>query len=62
MQSADVAINVAKDLLGHKTIQTTSRVYTHLSPYAFANASLKVLNFQDLKQKKKKQRKPASGR
>ena len=61
LQSADVAINVAKDLLGHKTIQTTSRVYTHLSPHAFANASLKVLNFQELKQKKKR-RKPASGR
>lgn len=54
LQSADVAINVAKDFLGHKTIQTTSRVYTHLSPDAFANASLKVLDFQSTKNRKKK--------
>ena len=43
LQSADVPINVAKDLLGHKEISMTARVYTHLSEEAFAAAVYKVV-------------------
>ena len=54
LQSADVPINVAKDFLGHKSIAMTSHIYTHLSVDAFAEASLKVINFQHAQQRKKK--------
>ena len=53
LQSADVPINVAKDFLGHKSIAMTSHIYTHLSVDAFAEASLKVINFQHAQQRKK---------
>ena len=55
LQSADVPINVAKDFLGHKSIAMTSQIYTHLSVDAFAEASLKVINFQHAQQRKKKE-------
>lgn len=56
LQSADVPINVAKDFLGHKSIAMTSQIYTHLSVDAFAEASLKVINFQHAQQRKKKKK------
>ncbi|MFR0942104.1 MAG: hypothetical protein ACLSF2_07020 [Butyricicoccus sp.] len=55
MQSADVPINVAKDFLGHKSIAMTSQIYTHLSVDAFAEASLKVINFQHAQQRKEEE-------
>ena len=55
LQSADVPINVAKDFLGHKSIDMTSQIYIHLSVDAFAEASLKVINFQHAQQRKKKE-------
>ena len=54
LQSADVPINVTKDFLGHKSIAMTSQIYTHLSVDAFADASLKVINFQHAQQRKEK--------
>ena len=54
LQSADVPINVAKDFLGHKSITMTSQIYTHPSVDAFAEASLKVINFQHAQQRKEK--------
>ena len=56
LQSADVPINVAKDFLGHKSIAMTSQIYTHLSVDAFAEASLKVINFQHAQQRKEKKK------
>ncbi|MDD6469548.1 MAG: tyrosine-type recombinase/integrase [Butyricicoccus sp.] len=56
LQSADVPINVAKDFLGHKSIAMISQIYTHLSIDAFAEASLKVINFQHAQQRKKKKK------
>ena len=54
LQSAGVPLNVAKDLLGHQSIAMTSQIYTHLSVDAFADASLKVINFQHAQQRKEK--------
>ena len=56
LQSADVPINVAKDFLGHKSIAMTSQIYTHLSVDGFAEASLKVINFQHAQQRKEKKK------
>ena len=61
MQSADVPINVAKDFPGHKSIAITSHIYTHLSVDAFAEASLKVINFQHAQQRKKKRNPSETG-
>ena len=55
LQSAGVPLNVAKDLLGHQSIAMTSQIYTYLSVGAFAEASLKVINFQHAQQRKKKE-------
>jgi integrase len=38
LQSAGVPINVAKELMGHSSIEMTSRIYTHFSEQAFENA------------------------
>ena len=46
LQSAGVPLNVAKDLLCHQSIAMTSQIYTYLSVDSFAEASLKVINFQ----------------
>lgn len=56
LQSAGVPLNVAKDLLGHQSIAMTSQIYTHLSVDAFAEASLKVINFQHAQQRKEKKK------
>ena len=56
LQSAGVPLNVAKDLLGHQSIAMTSQTYTHLSVDAFAEASLKVINFQHAQQRKAKKK------
>ena len=56
LQSAGVPLNVAKDLLGHQSIAMTSQIYTHPSVDAFAEASLKVINFQHAQQRKEKKK------
>lgn len=56
LQSAGVPINVAKDLLGHKDISTTSRVYTHLSNEAFNAAAERIKNFDAARQSAKIQK------
>ena len=56
LQSAGVPLNVAKDLLGHQSIAMTSQIYTHLSVDAFAEASLKVINFQHAQHRKAKKK------
>jgi len=38
LQSAGVPINVAKELMGHKDISITAKIYTHHSEIAFDNA------------------------
>lgn len=53
LQTAGVPINVAKDLLGHKNIAMTSRVYTRLSDEAFAAASDKIRALDHARQQKK---------
>ena len=53
LQSAGVPINVAKDLLGHKSISMTAKVYTHLSDEAFNAAAEKVCTFEKARQEKK---------
>ncbi len=53
LQSAGVPINVAKDLLGHKNIAMTAKVYTHLSEEAFNAAAEKVCAFEKARQEKK---------
>jgi integrase len=42
LQAAGVPINVAKYLLGHKTIATTGNVYTHESVASFEDARAKI--------------------
>lgn len=61
LQSADVPINVAKDFLGNKSIAMISQIYTHLSIDVFAEASLKVINFQHAQQRKKKRNPSETG-
>ena len=46
LQTAGVPINVAREILGHKTIDMTSRIYTHLSDQAFTDAAEKILHFE----------------
>lgn len=53
LQSAGVPINVAKDLLGHKTIAMTSHIYTHLSDEAFTSAASRVSNFYEAQETRK---------
>ena len=43
------------------TIAMTSHIYTHLSVDAFAEASLKVINFQHAQQRKKKRNPSETG-
>jgi integrase len=38
LQAAGVPINVAKELLGHSSIEMTARIYTHSSEESFENA------------------------
>lgn len=42
LQTAGVPINVAKDLMGHKDITVTARIYTHLSEQSFADAAAQI--------------------
>lgn len=56
LQSAGVPLNVAKDLLDHQSIAMTSQINTHLPVDAFAEASLKAINFQHAQQRKKKKK------
>lgn len=42
LQTAGVPINVAKDLMGHKDISVTAKIYTHLSDVSFAEASAQI--------------------
>ena len=46
LQTAGVPINVAKELMGHKSIAMTARIYTHLSDEAFASAADRIAEFQ----------------
>lgn len=42
LQTAGIPINVAKDLMGHKDIAVTARIYTHLSAQSFADAAAQI--------------------
>jgi integrase len=42
LQSAGVPINVARELMGHSSIEMTSRIYTHSSAEALENAREKM--------------------
>ena len=46
LQAAGVPINVAKELMGHAKISTTSEIYTHSSDAAFEAAASKINDFQ----------------
>ena len=46
LQSAGVPINVAKELMGHSDISTTSKIYTHSSEIALINAAKMIDDFQ----------------
>lgn len=45
MQEADVAIDVARRIMGHSSIEITSRAYTHDSDEAFLAAAEKINNY-----------------
>lgn len=45
LQSAGVPINLAKELMGHSDISTTSKIYTHSSEIALINAAKMIDNF-----------------
>ena len=53
LQTAGVPINVAKDLLGHKTITMTAQVYTHLSESAITDAMNKITALHHEERKRK---------
>ncbi|MBK5253996.1 MAG: tyrosine-type recombinase/integrase [Peptostreptococcaceae bacterium] len=46
LQSAGVPINVARELMGHSTIELTSRIYTHWSEVSFVAAANQISAFQ----------------
>ncbi len=45
LQSAGVPINIAKELMGHSSIELTARIYTHMSDDAFSAAAQKIAAF-----------------
>ena len=45
LQTAGIPLNIAKELLGHKEISMTAKIYTHLSDEAFNSAAEKVAIF-----------------
>lgn len=47
LQDAGVPINVARYLLGHADISTTSKIYTHTSDTSIADAAAKINNLVD---------------
>jgi integrase len=47
LQAAGVPITVAKDLMGHASIDMTANVYTHLTDDAFENAQRKIGKYQE---------------
>lgn len=51
LQAAGVPINVAKELMGHEDISTTSKIYTHKSETVFNNAAELINNFHNPKEK-----------
>lgn len=51
LQSAGVPINVAKELMGHEDIATTSRIYTHQSDNSLNAAADMINKFHDPKKK-----------
>ena len=46
LQSAGVPINVAKELMGHESIDVTSKIYTHHSDVSISDALSKMNKFQ----------------
>lgn len=50
LQTAGVPINVAKELMGHEDISTTSKIYTHKSEIVFNNAAELMNNFHNPKE------------
>lgn len=46
LQTAGVPINVAKELMGHESIEVTSKIYTHHSDVSIADALAKMNNLQ----------------
>lgn len=45
LQDAGVPINIAKELMGHTSIETTSKYYTHFTDKAFQSAADKINQF-----------------
>jgi integrase len=54
LQAAGVPINVAKELLGHTTIEMTARIYTHASVESFENARSMIDIFESNSESRKK--------
>lgn len=48
LQSAGVPINVARELMGHSSIEVTSKIYTHHSDLSMADALEKMNRFSSL--------------
>ena len=46
LQTAGVPINIAKEFMGHENLETTSKIYTHLSEEAFEESSRKISKLQ----------------
>lgn len=45
LQTAGVPINVAKELMGHSSIELTARIYTHMTDDTFRSAAEKIAAF-----------------
>ncbi len=52
LQAAGVPINVAKELMGHSSIEITSKIYTHYSDASFDNATDAINKFHAKKNPK----------
>lgn len=50
LQDAGVPINVAKELMGHADISTTSKIYTHKSKVSFLNAAVLINKYNNPKE------------
>lgn len=48
LQSAGVPINVARELMGHSSIEVTSKIYMHHSDLSMADALEKMNRFSSL--------------
>lgn len=54
LQDAGVSINVAKELMGHSSIELTARIYTHYTEKSLNDAAVKMEQFRNKNKKMEK--------